>query len=71
VRGWLERARRRIKLGRRALNYLEQAMEGELSASIEEWHDLYAQSHQLACQLWTAVLGVQYRLDRAVSGATI
>jgi hypothetical protein len=71
VRGLLERAKRRIKLGRIALNYLEQAMEGELSANVEEWRDLYAQSHQLACQLWTAVLGVQYRLDCAVSGATI
>jgi hypothetical protein len=71
VRGWLEGAKRRIKLGRSALNYLERAMEGELSASSEEWRDLYAQSHQLVCQLWTAVLGVQYRLDCAVSGAGV
>jgi hypothetical protein len=63
VRRWLARATRRVKMGRSVLNYLERAMEGELSPGVEEWRDLYAQSHQLACQLWGGVLGIQYRLD--------
>jgi hypothetical protein len=37
-------------------------MEGEL-AGVEEWRDLYVQSHQLACQLWGAMFSIQYRLD--------
>ena len=65
---WLDLAMRRIKMGWSALNYLESAMEGELSLGIDEWRDLYAQSHQLACQLWGGVLGLQYRLDDMVSG---
>jgi len=63
VHGWLDGLKRRMKMGRSALSYLEQAMEGELPASVEDWRDLYAQSHQLACQLWTAILGLQYSID--------
>jgi hypothetical protein len=65
---WVDGVKARIKMGRNALGYLECAMEGELSTGVEEWRDLYAQSHQLACQLWTAVLGIQYRLDCTMSG---
>lgn len=64
---WLDSVKQRVKIGRTALNYLERAMEGELSASVEEWRDLYVQSHELAAQLWGGVLGVQTRLDRAIS----
>ena len=67
VDGWLHGVRQRIKMGRSALSYLEQAMEGEL-AGVEEWRDLYVQSHQLACQLWGVVFSIQYRLDFVVSG---
>jgi hypothetical protein len=63
VHGWLDGLKQRMKMGRSALSYLEQAMEGELPASVEDWRDLYAQSHQLACQLWTAILGLQYSID--------
>jgi hypothetical protein len=55
-------------MGRRALSYLEQAMEGELLGSVDEWRDLYAQSQQLACQLWTAVLSIQYKLNSVTLG---
>jgi hypothetical protein len=64
---WLQEAKRRIKMGQSALSYLECAMEGELSPCIEEWRDLYFQSHQLASSLWGAVLGIQHRLDTALS----
>jgi hypothetical protein len=67
VRGWLDGVKQRMKMRRSALSYLERAMEGELPASVEEWRDLYAQSHQLACQLWTAILGIQYSLDFVLS----
>jgi hypothetical protein len=63
VHHWVARAMQKVKMGQSALNYLERAMEGELSPGVEEWHDLYAQSHQLACQLWGGVLGIQHRLD--------
>jgi len=64
---WLQEAKRRIKMGRSALSYLECVMEGELSPCVEEWRDLYFQSHQLASLLWRAVLGLQHRLDTAFS----
>lgn len=60
---WLDSAKQRVKVGRIALSYLERAMEGDLSASVEEWRDLYVQSHDLAGQLWGGVVGVQSRLD--------
>ncbi|KIM71602.1 hypothetical protein PILCRDRAFT_16915 [Piloderma croceum F 1598] len=60
--------KQRIRMGQSALSYLETAMEGNSSTSAEEWRDLYAQSHQLACQLWTAVVGVQYKLDSIIVG---
>jgi hypothetical protein len=65
--GWLEEAKRRIKMGRSALSYLECAMEGEGSLCIEEWRDLYLQSHQLASELWGAVHGIQYGLGSVLS----
>ena len=65
---WLQGVQRRIKMGQRVLSYLECAMEGELPSGIEEWRDLYFQSHQLASQLWGAVLGIQHRLKDALSG---
>ena len=37
VDGWLDGVRQRIKMGWNALSYLEQALEGELSAGVEEW----------------------------------
>jgi hypothetical protein len=64
---WLDSVKQRVRTGRTALNYLERAMEGELSTSVEEWRDLYVQSHELAGQLWGAILGVQVRLDRVLS----
>lgn len=67
VERWLDMMKGRIRMGRRALTYLEHAMDGELSTSIEEWRDLYTQSQQLARQLWGAVLGVQHRMDCSVS----
>ena len=70
LRHWLDGAKKRIKLGRSALSYLDQAMEGDMPASVEEWRDLYAQSHQLAFQLWTAVLCTQSMLDYTVSERT-
>ena len=68
IHGWVDGVKRRIKMGRRALSYLEQAMEGELLGSVDEWRDLYAQSQQLACQLWTAVLSIQYKLNSVTLG---
>jgi hypothetical protein len=64
---WLQAVKSRVKVGHSALSYLESAMEGEMSSNIEEWRDLYIQSHQLASQLWRAVLGIQHRLDGVLS----
>jgi hypothetical protein len=71
VHGWLQGVKRRIKMGRSALSYLECAMEGELSSGIEDWRDLYIQSHQLAAQLWGGTLGIEHRLEEALSGKVI
>ena len=67
VHRWLARATWRVKMGWSALNYLEHAVEGELSPSVEEWRDLYTQSHQLVCQLW-GEFWVYNTLDCMVSG---
>lgn len=64
---WLLSVKQRIRMGRCVLSYLEQAMEGELPAATDEWRDLYAQSHQLAYQLWGAVLSVQYTMDTIIT----
>jgi hypothetical protein len=68
VSNWLDSMNRRVSMGRSALRYLERAMEGELSDSVEEWRELYTLSHRLASQLWGGVLGLQYRLNSASSG---
>jgi hypothetical protein len=65
---WLDCMNRRVSVGRSALRYLEQAMEGDLSDSVEEWRELYTVSHRLASQLWGGVLGLQYRLNSASLG---
>lgn len=71
VHEWLQAVKWRVKMGRSALSHLECAMEGELSSCLEEWRDLYIQSHQLASQLWAAVLGLQHRLDGALCGKAL
>jgi hypothetical protein len=68
VHYWLDGAKARVKMVRKALSYLECAMEGELSTGVQEWPDLYAQSHQLSGQLWGAILSTQSRLDCMILG---
>jgi len=67
----LDMMKEHVRMVQSVLSYLGRAMEGEVSPSVGEWPALYAQSHQLASQLWGAVLGVQHMLDRTVSGQAL
>lgn len=63
VRCWLSDARGRINMACRTLGYIECILEDDPHVDVDDWSDLYVQSHQLAGQLWGAVIGIQRFLE--------
>jgi len=65
VEEWFEERQKRLVNGRLVLGYLGRVMEGQLSFDVREFRDLYMQSHQLACTLYTGVMGLEHQLHSA------
>jgi hypothetical protein len=67
VYGWFERVRMFIARGRRVIVFVESIMEGDGPSTISEYRDLWLEAQQLAIPLFNGVLGLDHRLDFAVS----
>lgn len=44
MNGWVDAVRHWVKMGWIVLSYMECAMDGDLSESVDDWRGLYAQS---------------------------
>jgi hypothetical protein len=59
---WFALAEKKATTGRRLLSYLVRIVDGELPTDIEEWRVLYIQGLQLACNLHSGIIGLEYQL---------